>query len=689
MEMDQIHNLCAKDGPGLPGTERGADAARRVRETVKRRMIIYRPDQRRATPQQAKDAATLCRWLNETGGEQDGGSHILEPGQPAEKFEDAIIHLAESIETKHIMAVMGLETMSDGAARLWAAVTPKDPDWTGISPLWQRAQGAHAIVLTDAANVNQPRAVVLKNPNAAGLMPNYGDGDPAPESHLARSIEALLKHHGAATITWTDPRGRRYDPSGEWVEDYTWSGWHAPMDPADTQEPADWRLTGNLRHTWMIMHPRQGYALARIAAINAESAIEMSREARRKGNKDAALGAAEAAQLMARRAKTCVDDTRDIIRQGIPAPEPREVYAGIRRDIVRVMKEAWELPVRRRDGPHRWYADACHRLVRHRAAGNMAIVVDTGAVSDVGPFEHYINATTAQQVYAWPSDNIYEISEDYPIGEEPDPELARVVRQCEEDIHALWAQLLVPLQERAGLEISPKLRIFPALTERLTSTLVPLMSCDAGFEYAEIGPDEDLSSFTNMAVTTNERLERLEQGAGNGQPTKGSAGWTGFYWNDKRIFKLTTEAYPKNYPAGLAQSHIDIIEQRFAAMVPDDPSLPVNPVLQPFYHMLATMEAAANAEWHTINGDDIESVDDEARKLGLNTPERAGIFDSLTGDDPLLLNYLRSNSNLESLSPRRKERTKITLTPEAADRVRATALKAGFPNNAVDRIQSS
>ena len=122
-------------------------------------------------------------------------------------------------------------------------------------------------------------------------------------------------------------------------------------------------------------------------------------------------------------------------------------------------------------------------------------------------------AATAQQIFAWPSDNIYEIGTDYPVGAEPDPELARVIRQCDEEIHALWTRLLMSFQKDMGLEISPRLQIFPALTERLTRTLVPLMSCDAGFEYADVHPDASLTGWVNVAQRVNEDMEEVSPNA--------------------------------------------------------------------------------------------------------------------------------------------------------------------------------
>ena len=124
-------------------------------------------------------------------------------------------------------------------------------------------------------------------------------------------------------------------------------------------------------------------------------------------------------------------------------------------------------------------------------------------------------------------------------------------------------------------------------------------------------------------------------------------------------------------------------------MIPDEPNLPANPVLQPFYSMLDIMQTAIEADWHTIGEQDIGDVDEAAQREGLSAPERGAVFRSLTGNNPKLFTYLGFNSDRESLSPKLEKNARPDLTREAADRIRATALRAGFPAQATRRIQHS
>lgn len=688
MDQQQLLELCAREEPGFPGPERGTKAAKRVTVTTKRRQPQYRADQRRATPQEAKDAATLCRWLNSLELTGEFLSKPIQTDPEKDDYEQIVTDIIDQLDSRHMLPLIAVEGRPDGTINITASVTPRDTEWTGLSPMWKKATGSHTVVLTDPYERHRPVVVLLHDPKAAELLQEEISQErdtTAPNNPLAATVAALLKHHEAEEITWNGQE--EYEKAGnkEWDDTYTWSDWHRPMNPDEATIPKGWLLTKNLTHVWMLQHPNQALTLARYAAGNAQAAIHMSIQARQNGREQAATGAAETAQLMAQRADTCMKQTEGLTAQNLPNSFSKEDHQETREWINKIRREAAKLPKSRLDGPNRWYADACHRLLRHKSCNTLLTLMGP-AVSDPNshPYERYLMAATTQQMCAWPSDNIYEIGNTYPIGREPDPGLARTIRQCEEEVHALWARILALLQQDMGLHISTQLQVFPALTERLSKTLVPLIACDAGFEYADVAPNADLTAFANVSRKVDEDLQDINP---NARPIRGSIGWTGFYWENARIFKATTEPYPKGYPAPLAAGHIEIIKKRFAAMVPDDLTLPPNPALQPFYDMTSVIEAAVHANWHTIDTNDIQAIDDAATQEGLSTEERHSVFRNMTGGDGLLFNYLRFNSHRASLSTTHQGTTPA-MTNQSAERIRTAVLKAGFPPQTVRKIQA-
>ncbi len=55
--------------------------------------------------------------------------------------------LATTIADRHMIGLAYAETDGADAPALHVDATPRDPDWTGISPLWQRFRDAVAVVL--------------------------------------------------------------------------------------------------------------------------------------------------------------------------------------------------------------------------------------------------------------------------------------------------------------------------------------------------------------------------------------------------------------------------------------------------------------------------------------------------------------------------------------------------------------
>ena len=624
---EEILAICTQEGPGTPGPERGRAAAQRVRLQTKKGRSTYRPDHRRATQQQAQDAAVLCRWLNAEAALPAKFAAVPPPATP-EQVEHLINTMLAAIDFRHLTAVAHVEAKEEGHVIVSAGTAPRHQDWAGISPIWQQATGCEALITAGPAATGRAGLVVLHERGSRQLLTRPDSPVPGDVPEGAPSLVAgILRHHGAATVGWLsfDPQ-----PGGD-PDPFTWASWHYTMPEEFTNTPDNWTLSRNLLHTWLIQDTGQASTLAMYAAANANGSVGMAEQAREEGRETAARGAAAAALLMADRAQKCLDNGQMIAQQGFPQQKSAQELQELAGRIRRSRQQAQSMPgstVSNASREERWYADACHRLIRHKSLTTMApsLLWDIENKAE-NEFHQYVMSVTAQQICSWPSDNIYEIPEPYPIGREPDPELASAVRLCDEQTHAVKAHLLSPLNQTAGTAVSPYLADFPELVQRLRRTLVPAVGCDCGFEYA--------------------RYAAAPPEVG---PVHGSVGWTGFFWDGVRIFKGAAEAYPKNFPAGMVKGHTMQLEMRFAALVPDDPGAPYNPRLQPFYTMFLAMDAAANNGWHTITDGEIAQVDAAAQDQGLPPDQVRAVFAALTGGDPALANYLGYNSPLPSVA---------------------------------------
>ena len=160
-----------------------------------------------------------------------------------------------------------------------------------------------------------------------------------------------------------------------------------------------------------------------------------------------------------------------------------------------------------------------------------------------------------------------------------------------------------------------------------------------------------------------------------------------FIWNEQRIIKGAAEAYPKDYPALMAQGHVHSLNMKAAELIPEVPNAPYNPKIQPFVTMAMTIEQAAQMDWHTINSEDITALDDAAQAQGLDTLTRYRLFSALAANDDLLLTYLRYNSERRSLVPPETPLPPLPRFPaEAVTRLQNVARRSGLPHQAAARI---
>ena len=658
MTPENLEAICTKEGPGMPDAERGRRAAARVQTTTKRGKTTHRPNHRRASQEEAHDAATLCRWLNAENAMIARTADIQSTADPGE-MEYLISTMIGPAPLRHLVAIAHLEDTGNGRITVTAGLTPRNPDWTAVSPLWQRANAHRALITADTELRNQPALVMIFNARAWETLLQTADLNvlEKPAQGGASHLAEILRHHGAAEVHWIPNEAETSGPDGP-PDPYTWSSWVSDMPEDLKTSPNGWTLNRNLLHTWLLQDVVQATTLAEYADTNARAAISMAQQARREGREQAAHGAAIAAALMARRAQTCLDQAAGLARQGAPGHESANQIAELSARVRSTQSQIGQLPATKGDSDQLWYADACHRLLRHRSCTEMVPTMLEAAryVPNTG-YNQYIMALTGQQICAWPSDNIYEIPQDYPVGREPDPELASVIRISEEEMNTAAAHVLAQLNGAATTALSPQLALFPELAQRLQSTLVPAVGCDCGFEYAKLGPRED-------------------------DATHVSVGWTGFYWQGTRHFKGAAEAYPKDYPGPLVKGHATQLQMRFAAIVPDGPDAAYNPGLQPFYNMYAAIEAAAANGWHTITGDNINQLDDAAQAEGLSLEDRKVMFRTLTGNDPSLAGYLAYNSDREAAETefgRHPNRPSPRLPRESARRLENAARAAGFP----------
>ena len=562
-----------------------------------------------------------------------------------------------------------MEADADGSITVTGGFTPRHPDWTGLSPLWENAPNTQPMILADRTLQGQPGLVLMHTEEAARLLiePDDMPLEIIPEgtaSHLA----GILRHHGARSVRWKSVAEQ--DGVAGPTDPYTWSSWHYQI-PAELMTPPEgWTLSRNLLHTWMIQDVGQALTLAMYAVNNAEAAVNMAEQAQNENRGQAAEGGVLAAQLMADRAQTCFDQAVGLIRQGAPHGQSTAELERLAERIRITRRQTQAPPPPRKGRAQRWYADACHRLLRHKSCTTMVPQMLDAITLARNDYQRYLMTSTCQQICAWPSDNIYEIPEEYPIGGEPDPELASTVRLCDEEMNALYARTLAPMNDAALTEFSPGLEPYPELMNRLRHTLLPAVGCDCGFEYAALNTEVRELGISHASV-----------------------GWTGFSWEGRRIFKAAAEAYPAGYPAPLAKGHAIQLEMRFAALVSDDPDADYNRNLQPFYIMYSAIKGAADSGWHTITGPQMERLAKAFRAEGLSDEDAKSMIAVLTGNNQDLIDYLTYNSNTDTdtlfMIPGREPRRRLQLSKERAGRLRAAALAAGFPANYAELITAA
>ena len=679
MDTPELVALCTRSAPGLPDPERAKEAASRVRTTTKKGKVAYRPDQRRASKTQAKDAATLARWLNARADLDDTVVTAL-----PEEAHDAMSVLADRTSTKHLLGIIHVDTAGSGRLIFTVDATPRDPEWAGLSPYWELAEGTTAALVADPKEPNRPYCVLLHSPTATEvLMEGDAASDEIPEG-FGQTIAAMLRHHGAVAVQWYESIDEDDDGGGEGP--HTWASWHYDMPKGFPSQPEGWTLTQHIGHTWMLEQPNQAISMATYAKNNAEATVLMSEAATRRGVHDAATGAAIAARLMADRAQVCLNTAYGLSQQGALIYVPRTTVELLSDEINQLIKDAGRLPDRRNPGPHRWYADMAHRLLRHKSA----TVMLPALLGDIDPASgdlqrHHMLVSTLQQICTWPTENIYNVA-DYPVGSEPDPGLAAAVKACDEEMHTCLAMALATLNDRLGTQISPLLSKFPALEARLRGALLPITSCAGGFEYAELAAEAALDEIVPGIPRVNQDLEPLQPSS---PADVASIGWAGFIWKNTRIFKGLAEAYPKGYPKEFVFQHHHLMQQRLASIIPDDPDAPWIPTIQPFATMLAAIEAAMNEDWHTIDVAAIGMLDDAASNQGLDNSETHRLLYAMAGSNISLMHYLRYNSDRASTSPDpENERPKAapTLTGAQAEHLRTAAARAGFPQASCRRI---
>ena len=280
MTPEELEAICTKEGPGMPTAERGRRAAARVYLTTKKGRSTYRANQKRATQQEAQDASTLCRWLNAEAA-MPAWKSTIPPPPDADEVETVIFQMLGGQNLRHLVAQALVEADADGSITVTGGFTPRHPDWTGLSPLWENAPNTQPMILADRTLQGQPGLVVMHTEEAARLLIEPDDMPlgiipQGTASHLA----GILRHHGARSVRWKSVAEQ--DGVAGPTDPYTWSSWHYQI-PAELMTPPEgWTLSRNLLHTWMIQDVGQAVTLAMYAVNNAEAAVNMAEQAQAK-----------------------------------------------------------------------------------------------------------------------------------------------------------------------------------------------------------------------------------------------------------------------------------------------------------------------------------------------------------------------------------------------------------------------
>ena len=697
-------NLTGRNCPNIPSDKRLLNDGKRMGFRSKHGISLAKPNLQNASQQERQDATILARWVNAQQHRASALADLAEdPTQTSDGMFERLFELAKIGHSKRMIGTANARrispprpgTIPDDAALLAMGCdsVPRESDWIGISPVWEDFKDTQVVVIESNIVPGEPGLIIGMPPDDVGSsFQGMTDGRDFPDGN-PETVRDILLWHGAQAAHWCRINGRDPEAMNQLEErGYTGTGtltWHRHREEEDTTAwtiPSTGWSMPELTHFWQIQSAEEAMTISEYAITMAEAAMGMSEEALRDGNEAAAQGATLAAKTMAERAVRSASVGMQIgeLDSRVP-PKVREQTRQVFSEANSLHSVIQRQHVSKKRGSHSWYAEACHRLLRHSQFIPLTqrFMDEEAATTRTTDEVLFGKALMLQQFSTWPSADIYDVGK-MEVGSEPDPELGAVVRRKDQEVRDAIAPVLATCNERLTTRTSPFIRIFPELERKLRNTLFPLAGCMTGFEYASARPDSDMARAMIKGNTVTDQLEPVEFPAG---PYTGSVGWTCFVWMQERIAKAVPEAYPKGFPPQIAYEHASQIRATFEDLIADEEAGTYDTWKQPFAQMLFSLEHAIENNIHTLNGDDIAALDDAAIAEGLDVQARHTMFREITLYNNLFT-YLTYNSPRESIALRgsKPRREKKTLSQKTADKLAAAARDVGVPSVMANRM---
>ena len=204
MYRGPIENLLGRNWPNTPSDEKLKKIHERITFSGTEGILRAVPDTIPGLPTQTiRETKILADWYNAQ--EHRLAAFMLFSKTKFRTADDRLDFLTDMAEEGESTTMMGLSLQSDPpgledvATQINFDSMPRDPEWTGISPVWANVRGTHVIVQESRITSGTPGIILAMPPrNVSGV---FTSENPFPKG-LAETVRDILLWHGALEVNW-------------------------------------------------------------------------------------------------------------------------------------------------------------------------------------------------------------------------------------------------------------------------------------------------------------------------------------------------------------------------------------------------------------------------------------------------------------------------------------------------------
>ena len=207
--MMPLSMLTGRDWPGIPTDERILSADQKIEKEQQEKGVSasvadwVKPET--AGYQATVDAHNLCMWYNGRAYNTWSLNNLGDERElrTSKRRFRKLLELARKGDLNNMFAVAveTNRTLEDGTLKVNIDfdLAPRNPEWTGLPPIWRGFKGLDVAVLESEKIRGAPGAVIGVPKGSNEEIATQGTQCPGGPPFL---VETMLKWHGAETIKW-------------------------------------------------------------------------------------------------------------------------------------------------------------------------------------------------------------------------------------------------------------------------------------------------------------------------------------------------------------------------------------------------------------------------------------------------------------------------------------------------------